>query len=282
MDNSLFKADISLDGTKIYDESLKPVSKPTAELAGLVPRAVKAAFAPIEKWILHREYSVEQTRCLLNEKLKDVSPEKIVPPEPYIALPALEAISYCMDSDELRNLYANLLANSINVDNKEKVHPSFVEIIKQLSPLDALILKHIASNGHYLALCQLRRQEGESISEDSTIVTINPGDNFFKSASSGVPIVRNITYLNFSGETYEQFSAGIDNLSRLGLIETDYAAYLAKEEHYEPFLYHKPLLDAVNAPPEKGENGFYVYAAIKGRARTTALGDLFIEVCVQN
>lgn len=34
------KVDVSLDGTKVYDESIKPISKPAAELVGIVPRVI--------------------------------------------------------------------------------------------------------------------------------------------------------------------------------------------------------------------------------------------------
>lgn len=62
-------------------------------------------------------------------------------PDPHIAVPALQYISYCMDNDELRDMYANLLANSMNKVVKNGVHPGFVEIIKQLSPDEARLLK---------------------------------------------------------------------------------------------------------------------------------------------
>lgn len=52
-------------------------------------------------------------------------------PEAYVAVPALQAISYSMNSEELRNMYANLLAKAIDIDEKDKVHPAFVELIKQ-------------------------------------------------------------------------------------------------------------------------------------------------------
>ena len=39
----------------VYDDALKPAVKATGGLLELLPRAVRAALAPIEKWILHRE-----------------------------------------------------------------------------------------------------------------------------------------------------------------------------------------------------------------------------------
>ena len=139
--------DLAKEATKelakdVYTDMGSPIAKPTGELVGLVPRAIKAALAPLEKWILQREYNVAETKKLLEEKLKDVPPGQIEAPEAHIAVPALQYISYCMDNSELRNMYANLLANSMNSVVKNGVHPGFVEIIKQLSPDEARILRY--------------------------------------------------------------------------------------------------------------------------------------------
>lgn len=73
----------------IYNDAGKQIVKPTGELIGLVPRAIKAALAPLEKWTLQREYNIAETKKLLEEKLKNVPPEQIEAPEAFIAVPAL-------------------------------------------------------------------------------------------------------------------------------------------------------------------------------------------------
>ena len=88
----------------VYDDTGKPVLKPTGEIVGLIPRTIKAALLPLEKWIVGREYNLKETQRLLEEKLKNVRLEDIETPEAYIAVPALQSISYCMDSEELRNM----------------------------------------------------------------------------------------------------------------------------------------------------------------------------------
>lgn len=149
-------ADKLLDAVKevakdAYVDGGRPVVKPTGELLGLVPRAIKAALAPVEKWVLQREYNIAETQRLLEEKLKNISPDQIEAPEAYIAVPALQNISYCMDNAELRDMYANLLANSMNKVVKNGVHPGFVEIIKQLSPDEAKILRlRRFTKGYYI------------------------------------------------------------------------------------------------------------------------------------
>lgn len=101
---------------------------------------------PLEKWILNREYTLKETEKILESKLDGIDPSQIEEPEAYVAVPAINAISYSYQSDVLLNMYANLLASSMLKDRKWKVHPSYVEIIKQLLPDEAKLLMHIANN----------------------------------------------------------------------------------------------------------------------------------------
>lgn len=129
-----------------YNDLAKPALTATGQTIGLLPRVINAALQPIEIWVMTKEYNKKAVEKILEHKLKNVDPSKIVPPEPYVAVPALQAISYCMDCDELREMYASLLAASINADDKDKVHPSFVDVIRNMSPSDAKIMNEIAFN----------------------------------------------------------------------------------------------------------------------------------------
>lgn len=128
---------------EFYKDTFQPAAQETGKLMARIPRAINAAFSGLDKWILNKEYGIDETKKLLAQKLQNAIPEKIVEPDPYIAVPVIQAISYSMNSNDLRDLYANLLAKSMIEDSKNSVHPSFVEIIKQLSPFDAKMLKRI-------------------------------------------------------------------------------------------------------------------------------------------
>lgn len=93
---------------EIYDDGLKPTVQEGGKLIARIPRAINAALSGCDIWILNKEYNIEEIKKLLAKKLENVPIEKIVPPEPYIAVPALQAISYSMNNEELRELYANL------------------------------------------------------------------------------------------------------------------------------------------------------------------------------
>lgn len=121
--------------------TIKEADKTTA----LVVRAVHAALSPLETWVMQKEYNIEKTKLILADKLKNVPLENIVTPPSYVGVPALQAISYCMDNDELREMYAELLKTAMNRETIENVHPTYVEIIKQMSPYDALVFKKLIS-----------------------------------------------------------------------------------------------------------------------------------------
>ncbi len=127
----------------LYEDVLQSTTQESGKTLTLIPRAINAALVPLRQWIAEREYKIAETEKLLAQKLEHVGEEKIVTPEAYVAVPAIQAISYSMDSVELRNLYANLLAKSMNSDTKDSVLPSFVEIIKQMSPIDSMVFKTI-------------------------------------------------------------------------------------------------------------------------------------------
>ena len=185
---------------EVYSDVAKPVTQPTGEIMGLVPRAVKAALAPLEKWILQKEYNIAETKKLLEEKLKNVKPENIEPPEAHVAVPALQYLSYCMDNEELRDMYANLLANSMNSVVKKGVHPGFVEIIKQLSPDEAKVMKYFSTQ--------------------NTVPTITV--RYQLKSGGGIDIVKNFSDVGEKTgcERPLDINMYFDNLIRLGLLKS--------------------------------------------------------------
>ena len=246
----------------VYADGGRPVVQPTGELLGLVPRAVKAALAPLEKWILQKEYNIAETKKLLEEKLKDTLPELIQPPEAHVAVPALQYISYCMDNEELRDMYANLLANSMNKIVKNGVHPGFVEIIKQLCPDEAKILRYLSQHTS-IPTITLRAQNDKG-----------EGIDFYKNFS-------NVGELTGCERPFD-VSKYFDNLVRLGLIgNAAQHSALTNKKLYEPLKNHKHVLQLcesviVQKSPYNNivKNESYVFV--------TSFGKSFCDICLSN
>jgi len=240
-----------------YEDVAHPALKPTGEILGLVPRAVRAAILPLEKWIVGREYNLAETKKLLDIKLQNVAPEKISPPEAHIGVPALQYISYCMDSEELRDMYAELLAKSMNEATRGGVHPSFVEIIKQLCPDEAKIIKFI---DEVIPVIALRYQN-------------NTGQY--------IEVLRNFSDV---GERAKCECPGntqryIENMERLGLIATVFGESIAGEGVYEALENH-PMMQSFMARKKGLEETGYFATINKGLYRLTSFGHSFIVTCI--
>lgn len=242
----------------VYDDALKPAAQESGKTLALIPRTVNAALAPLRQWIAQKEYNVAVTEKLLAQKLQNIPPEKIVTPEAYVAVPAFQAISYSMDSDTLRNLYANLLANSMNIDKKAFVHPTFVEIIKQLSPIDANVFSLIWK-------AELRP-------------LINLGIKFSSETGGGSKIVfeKNTWITDYSQEL---LSISLDSLCRQNLITIDDSRY-TNDNNYDivrntsDFIFFR---DSLSSAIKKGQE---IYED-KKIIYITELGKLFHNICVE-
>ena len=105
---------------------------------------------PIKKANLTFQYKLEAFEDDLKEKIQNIPPENLQVPPLMIAGPTLEALRYTYDEKELREMYESLLASAMDSRISRKAHPSFVDTIRQLSPLDALVLKRFAVKQQYM------------------------------------------------------------------------------------------------------------------------------------
>lgn len=184
----------------VYNDGVKGTVVQTGEIIeSVVGLFNNVVFYPVKKANALFKYKLEDFKNELEQKLSSIPEEKLVEPDLMIAGPALEALKYTYDKDELRNMYLNLLTSSMNKDIKDKAHPSYVEIIRQLTPLDAKVFKRLQNLGQVACAHVLLKI-----------------DNSNK--------VYSITYPNYIvmelldlGDEF-QLSTSISNLIRLGLI----------------------------------------------------------------
>ena len=128
----------------VYNDGVKGTVVQTGEIIeSVVGLFNNVVFYPVKKANALFKYKLEDFKNELEQRLSSIPEDKIVEPDLMIAGPALEALKYTYDKDELRNMYLNLLTSSMNEDMKSKTHPSYVEIIRQLTPLDAKVFKKL-------------------------------------------------------------------------------------------------------------------------------------------
>lgn len=147
----------------------------------------------------------------VEEKTKKIPEENLVEPQLHIIGPAIEASKYYIESEDLRDMFANLIASSINQEFQTEVHPAFVEIIKQLSPYDALIVKKFKENDSLgLPIVQIKIE---------------------KSTNSYSIIHEYIIDLE-DQENYKLQASSLSNLQRLGLLNIDFLSNYTDSSKY--------------------------------------------------
>lgn len=79
------------------------------------------------------------------ERLKNIPPERIIEPNPAIVIPVFEALPLVANEPDLRQMYANLIATSMDSKTDKNAHPAFVETIRQMVADEAKIFSTIAA-----------------------------------------------------------------------------------------------------------------------------------------
>lgn len=138
----------------VYDDLLQPSIKEVGKSLETIAKSINIALSPIKGLVWGYDQLEDFLSIKVAEKLKGIPPEKICTPKPNIAGPALEALKYTGHEEELREMYANLLATSLDKETTNKAHPSFVEIIKQLNPQEARLLKYLSGRCNYPEICE--------------------------------------------------------------------------------------------------------------------------------
>ncbi len=119
-----------VNAVPIYEDALQPLAKEMGKAFSTIGKTVNVAIAPLKGIIWGYEKFESFIANNLTSKLKNTSHENIITPPSYIAVPAFEALRYAGNNDILRELYANLLASSMDKETSSSAHPSFVEILK--------------------------------------------------------------------------------------------------------------------------------------------------------
>lgn len=216
----------------VYEDAIQPIARETGKALETVGKAVNAALIPVKGLVWGIEQIEEFVNHRVSDKMKNVALDNIQAPDPAIAGPALESLRFTGHKESLSNMYANLLATSMDKETAKKAHPGFAEIIKQLSPDEAKLLSHVQNLPRFPDICSVRvhsswawgqmvysevEKEFISICEDASLghpeLSRSYLDNF-----------RRLLILEFKQEVSGKI---LDERQRNMEIETDYVEYIS-------------------------------------------------------
>lgn len=239
------------------------ITPPAKEIGKTLGNIFYAIFSPInfnvEKLkIKHAENLKKYANDIRNE-LNKVPEDKLIEPKLSIIGPALEASKFYIEEEEMRKMFAKLIATTMNSDTSSKAHPSFIEIIKQLTPDEAKIIS-IYKPYRYYPLITVKAK-----------LLNNKGYKTILENYSHIGIYAKCTNPNLT-------PSYLINLTRLGLGEITYNHYLTAKGVYDS-LYNDPniivLCNKIKSNPEF--EGFEIF---KGFFKFSTFGEQFYEACV--
>ncbi|MDD5290780.1 MAG: DUF4393 domain-containing protein [Patescibacteria group bacterium] len=240
----------------VYQDALQPAAKQIGKGLETITKTINIALAPVSALVWGYEKISVFLSAKLTDKLKNVPPERIVTPNLLVAGPVVESLRFAAHEETLRELYANLLATSIDSATAQNAHPGFVQIIQNMSPDEARVLKFFTTGG------------------DKPLIDVraNVKDGY------------RILYRNFShigkkaGCEHQQLLPNyLDNLCRLGLLEIPPMVHIVAEGLYEELESDKAL-DPIKKQVEAKEG--WTLSFNRKEISLTTLGKQFCLACV--
>lgn len=257
--NLIPKVEISADLSNTLNEAYKdtvkkPLQSSSKAVTTLLDFFNNTILYPMQKYNLYAENKLNNFAKELQERASKIPSENLVEPQINILGPAIEGLKYNLDEEHIKEMFTNILLS--NMDNRKqcKVHPSFINIVKELSHQDAATLKLFKD-------CQI-------IEEAITRLKYTTKD-------SGFVLVNNDVFLIHHGDIKILSNIVIDNLLRLKLIEINFLAHRNDEKIYgDAFKVLKPLIPPSNNPI------LIDTSYDKGLLKVTKLGQNFIDICL--
>ncbi|BCO12311.1 DUF4393 domain-containing protein [Aeromonas hydrophila] len=253
----------------VYQDLVQPAAIEMGKNIHTVSKVVTAALAPVRGLVWGFERIESYLSQSLTKKLEKTPDSAVDVPPTNIAGPVFEAMRFTSEDAELQNMFANLLANSMDRSTKSNAHPAFVEILKNINSDEAKILKFISEG---------RNGSGVSI----PIVD----QAAFYPKRNGVtvihPLISAITY-HAGCNCPELVATYLSNLIRLGIFTVS-DNHLVKDGIYDQVeqldIYHANKLDIENMQQHLNEP--VNYRSLRRSISLTTFGKDLLEIAVRD
>lgn len=243
--------DLARPGVQQVGKALETV----IEIGALALLPLRLANAAARSW-------EEKAYRQIADRLSAVDANKVEPVRPEIAVPILESLAHTAD-EELRSLFIELLANAANKDFSDTCHPSFVHVVRHISPDEARLLKYWCGQ-QAIPFLEVSRRSGRSSRTHLADILDFPDNLLFRN----------------------NFPVYISNLSGLGIISKSTMQWLSGDAYEELISLAKQTWPTIcqsmtqSADYKAGEPSEYIYDC--GMMKIEPYGLLFQKACLTN
>ena len=192
-------------------------------------------------------------------RMEQVPQEKVVAVAPETGVPIAEKLAYVRD-EKLCDLYVQLLATASNTNTLGNAHPSFVNVINNLSPDEAKFLEFFTDNNNALIYVLAHAVDSNDRKYDVRSGALVPG-----------AITEELTFP-------ENLDAYLSNLAGLGLLAMRDDRRLHDRGAYEQIetVYRLDFLAQIAKDPKLKDRQLKF---VNGVIYLTSFGENFIQAC---
>lgn len=257
------KLNIDYDATSLVNNTVtKAASTATNTLVSLWEMTFGWLDYYADRVRIRRSINLKKYQELVNEEVSKIPLNDLVEPKVSILGPAIQSSEFYFEEDHYREMFSKLIASSMSKPKQGVSHPSFVQIIQQMSSTDAILFKAFS-------------QDREKFSGSFAVTRIM--DAF----SGNVRLTNSIKdLLSVSGNFREhnisslEVSESITNLNRLGLISLCFTGSFDDKSVYK-FIDSEPLVVEYRRDPNNRKLGIEY-----GILSLTTFGCSFATVCL--
>ena len=127
---------------EIYGDLAKPGAQQAGKALSTIIGLGNTMLWPVALLNEKAKISLENNLEKYRKKLEEVPEEDISEAPPEVGVPIAEKLSY-VSNEELSEMYTELLAKASQKSQANLAHPSFVNVINNISPDEAILLKSI-------------------------------------------------------------------------------------------------------------------------------------------
>ncbi|MER2031013.1 MAG: DUF4393 domain-containing protein [Solibacillus sp.] len=229
-------------------------------------------FSPLSNKRMEIEAKQKEFIEDVEQRVAQIDPEKITEPNLSITGRAINEAKFHVEDDEIRTMFAKLIAASVNSDYDNATLPAFVEILKQLSPFD---VKN---------LIELYNIDKEGLGNNKVSASIRAYSD--PTRGTGVTLINYfIPFKGLISINHQYYSASVENLLRLGIIDITQNYNLEDNTYQNKLKEHQLYLDVLlefkdNVQEDPNFRHKHI-DLINGVWDFTSFGQLFIECCLE-
>lgn len=220
------------DQFPLYGDLLKPPAGELGAEGAEIVRTVRSVMEPVHLLVrAYAERAKEWVSAHVAAKLRDVPQDRIITPNPAVAGPVLQSLAFTFHEEPLREMFVKLLATAMDQETAQKAHPCFAEIIRQMVPDEARIVRFVWEGNPTTTIVVLRSPM--RVIEDGVL------------QASKVELVLSFVAEEAGCDHTDLMPSYLDNLKRLHLLDTGLKEAAVCRDLRERLANHPSVREAV-------------------------------------